>query len=488
MLRFRMKMLSKENLMAKTSDIGSCLRLLTGKLLIVGFVMASVYGSSGAGEISHKDILFSDKSELQLKRLAAQAMNANAVLEKSAELLQQQLALQEQETKLLQEQLAAQPAPKTPVRIKKRRDTLTDAVTNLTSGVFATPLRGMDTSGIVSALETAELTGDDVRDYPMLCDLFEIHIKRRTPTPNSVTALAITDGGPAVGASMALVKMGPEEKPCDEPTDLNDMFSLFKRRLAGVMGPDFMRFYTKEFDVLVVARKASSPMKHAMPAAPVLDLQKEGERYVKKIMSAIKSRETLFNLVQEYRPSDEEGSEMHAMLHLMLGTNISDAATAFKPTQDATTLIEVGDQLRDKFFNTAQLTFFHYMSGQTNKTNVREIVAITNGGRGKAFPDCVLTDLNEQLSEIFYPRRETGTLTFTKYEITREHRMTAQRSQGLLTLGGWGFPVLNYLAERALCPFGSASHHLLEDDTSSPAPQIGASKQITDGEANAEEM
>ena len=46
MLRFRMKMLSKENLMARTSDIGSCLGLLAGKILIVGFVVATVFGSN----------------------------------------------------------------------------------------------------------------------------------------------------------------------------------------------------------------------------------------------------------------------------------------------------------------------------------------------------------------------------------------------------------------------------------------------------------
>jgi hypothetical protein len=116
-----MKMLSKENLIARTSDIGFCLGLLAGKILIVGFVVASAYGSSGAGEISHKDILFSDKSELQLKRLAAQAMNANAVLEKSAELLQQQLALQEQETKLLQEQLSKQSASSSEEDVRERK-------------------------------------------------------------------------------------------------------------------------------------------------------------------------------------------------------------------------------------------------------------------------------------------------------------------------------------------------------------------------------
>ena len=421
MLRFRIKMLSKENLMAKTSDIGSCLGLLTGKLLIVGFVI----GAFSANAMDPKEM---DPKEFD-------TLNPVALKRRAKEVLSERNALQQQNQELQAQLATAQSAPKTPVRIKNRRDTLTEAVSNPQSGVLATPLRGMDTSSIVAEFKDVELTGDDANDFLSLCSVFEVYVQRKASS--SVTTVARKD-----------------EERSSEPTDLNDILKLFKLRLAGIIGPDFMRFYSKEFDVLVVAKKASSPMKHAMPATPVLDLQKEGERYVKKIMSAIESRETLFNLVQEYRPSGEEGIKMHAMLHLMLGSNISDAATAFKPTQDATTLIEVGDQLRDRFFNTAQLTFIHYMSGQTNKTNVREIIAITNGGRGKAFPDRVLIDLNEQLSEIFYPRRESGSLTVTRYEF-HTSRGSGTSGRQTLAIASWPFPLLSATGDLANALFGN---------------------------------
>ena len=106
--------------------------------------------------------------------------------------------------------------------------------------------------------------------------------------------------------------------------------------------------------------------------APVLDLKKEGARYVEKINTAINSEDTLYDLVQQYRYEEHiEGSERHAMLLMMLGYNIEKAANDFKPKK-ATTLIETGEELRDRFFDTAFLTFIHYMSGNTNKTNVAD--------------------------------------------------------------------------------------------------------------------
>ncbi len=402
-------MLSKENLMAKTSDIGSCLGLLAGKILIVGFVVASAYGSSGVD----RDI--DSKTGLGLKQYAQQLKNTAAQLQKR--------------TEELQEQLAAQPAPKTPLT-KKRRDALTDAVSNPQSGVLATPLRGMDTDSIVADLKGVELTGDDANDFLSLCSVFEVYVQRKASS--SVTTVARKD-----------------EERSSEPTDLNDILKLFKLRLAGIIGPDFLAFYTKEFDVLVVARKATVQQ----PAAPTLDLKKEGARYVGKIIDVVKSEGQLFNLVEQYRSSDEEDAEKHVMLYLMLGTNISDAATAFRHTQDATTLIEVGDQLRDKFFNTAQLTFIHYMSGQTNKTNVREIIAITNGGRGQAIPDCVLFSLNQELEQIFYPRRESGSLTVTQYEFERPRGGTSRRQP--LGIASWPFSLLSATGDLANALFGN---------------------------------
>jgi hypothetical protein len=221
-------MLSKENLMAKTSDIGSCLGLLTGKLLIVGFVI----GAFSANAMDPKE--FDTLNPVALKRRAK-------------EVLSERNALQQQNQEL-QEQLAAQSAPKTPLT-KKRRDALIDAVSNPKSGVFGTPIGGMDTRSIVAELKDVELTGDDVRDFRSLCSLFEVHIRKKPSAASSVTTLARR-----------------EEDSASEPTDLNDIFNLFKHRLAGVIGSDFLAFYTEKFEVLVVAKSAGSPMKHAMPA------------------------------------------------------------------------------------------------------------------------------------------------------------------------------------------------------------------------------
>jgi hypothetical protein len=108
MLRFRMKILSKKNLMTKTSDIGSCLGLLAGKILIVGFVAVGAYGSTSVD----RDI--DSKAGVVLKefaqRLRGESVKAKADLEREkevTELLQQKLMRQEQEAKLLQEQLLA---------------------------------------------------------------------------------------------------------------------------------------------------------------------------------------------------------------------------------------------------------------------------------------------------------------------------------------------------------------------------------------------
>ena len=87
MLRFRMKMLSKENLIARTSDIGFCLGLLVGKIWVVGFVIASAYGSS----VVDRDI--DSKTGLGLKQYAQQLKHTAGQLQKRNEELQEQLDL-----------------------------------------------------------------------------------------------------------------------------------------------------------------------------------------------------------------------------------------------------------------------------------------------------------------------------------------------------------------------------------------------------------
>ena len=91
MLRFRMKMLSKENLIARTSDIGFCLGLLTGKLLIVGFVI----GAFSANAMDPKE--FDTLNPVALKRRAKEVLSErNALLSEINALLSERNALQEQ--------------------------------------------------------------------------------------------------------------------------------------------------------------------------------------------------------------------------------------------------------------------------------------------------------------------------------------------------------------------------------------------------------
>lgn len=223
--------------------------------------------------------------------------------------------------------------------------------------------------------------------------------------------------------------------------------------------------------------------------APVLDLKKEGARYVGKIKTAIDQESTLYDLVQEYRYEEHmEDSERHAMLLMMLGYNIETAATKFEPTTDATTMIEIGEELRDRFFDTAFLTFIHYMSGNTNKTNVSEIIALTNGGRGQNISEAVLTSLHSSLYEIFYPRRQSGSFTVTRYEFAREAGNASFGMRRRLA----HYPVANAVATVASNAitlldsfFGSCmapSQNLLTNgDNQGSALSLPGSQLITDG-------
>ncbi len=214
------------------------------------------------------------------------------------------------------------------------------------------------------------------------------------------------------------------------------LLQSFQRILYGVLDPNLAQLL-KDCQLQVVLPDVHQP-------APVLDLKKEGARYVEKINTAINSEDTLYDLVQQYRYEEHiEGSERHAMLLMMLGYNIEKAANDFKPKK-ATTLIETGEELRDRFFDTAFLTFIHYMSGNTNKTNVAEIIALTNGGRGQTISDAVVRSLHLELYGIFYPRRESGSFTMTRYEFAREGNNGAGRR---LTLAN--YPVANAVVTAA---------------------------------------
>ena len=463
MLMFRIKMLVKENLMAKTSDIGSCLGLLAGKLLIVGFVI----GAFSANAMDHREMK-KTRNPNEARGLGNKALRENDELRKEVDQLR-----------------AAQTAPGAgSIDIASIKTVLLSRIDEaFEEGRFNSPIKkSNDKRKRIGTPGNSKLRGK-INSIAIDID------------PNGVDSLTIVEATrSAVIMQCLLIFREYMEQPATDKENLSvvvrsggspvrtvaisteSILRTFELTLRGTLDPNLAQLL-RDCQLQVALPTVYQP------AAPVLDLQKEGERYVKKIMSAIESRESLFNLVQEYRPLDEEAIEMHAMLHLMLGSNISDAASAFKPTQDATTLIEVGDQLRDRFFNTAQLTFIHYMSGQSNKTNVREIIAITNGGRGKAISDSVLFSLNQELEQIFYPRRESGSLTVTTYAFQRP-RGSGTSGREPLAIASWTFPLLSATGYLANALFGSCmgpQQHLLtngDSDGSSSTLKIKDSDEI----------
>gem|GEM_PF-6791596 len=221
------------------------------------------------------------------------------------------------------------------------------------------------------------------------------------------------------------------------------------------------------------------------PAPQMLDLKKEGARYVQKIKKAIQNEGDLYDLVQQYRPdyAPEDDAmpnrlDKHAMLIMMLGLNIESVATGFKPSTGASTMIEMGEELRDNFYDEALLTFIHYISGNTNKRQVREIIALTNGGRGQSISEHSLCLLNQELTQIFYPRRESGSLTVTRYEFGRPSR-NVSGTPALNTILATSMDVLGFVFGNCLAP---ARQNLLTDGgnhsaRSSSTPAIKDSKE-----------
>ena len=82
MLMFRIKMLVKENLMAKTSDICSCLGLLAGKILIVGFVI----GAFSANAMDHEEMKKTSNPN-EARKLGNRALRENDMLRKEVDQL-----------------------------------------------------------------------------------------------------------------------------------------------------------------------------------------------------------------------------------------------------------------------------------------------------------------------------------------------------------------------------------------------------------------
>lgn len=197
--------------------------------------------------------------------------------------------------------------------------------------------------------------------------------------------------------------------------DVDSIFRAFKLAALGVLDPNIANLL-KDCQLQVVVPGAVLGV-----ASPVLNLQEEGKSYVNKIKAVIDEKGTLYNIVQQYR---YESDNDHVMLMHMLSHNTEESAKNFRPSKKAT-MIEGADELRDCFFNTAFLTFIHYISGNANNTNVGEIIALTSGGRGVAISPRDIASLNQELEQIFYSRRESSSLTITQYEFRRPRETSA---------------------------------------------------------------
>ena len=251
--------------------------------------------------------------------------------------------------------------------------------------------------------------------------------------------------------------------------DEKSLLRAFELAATGVLHPNLAQLL-RDCQLQVVL-----PTVH-QPAPQVPDLKKEGDRYVQKIKKAIQNEGDLYDLVQQYRY--DNSSEKHAMLIMMLRHNIELVATGFQSSADATTMIEVGEELRDNFYDAALLTFIHYISGNTNKKQVREIIALTNGGRGQSISEYSLCLLNQELTQIFYPRRESGSLTVTRYEFGRpSSNVSGARAPN--TILATSIDVLGLVFGNCLAP---ARQNLLTDGgnhsaRSSSTPTIEDSKE-----------
>ena len=456
-----MKMLSKENLMAKTSDIGSCLGLLAGKILIVGFVI----GASSANAMNEE---FSGYTYQKAQVMGTKYKKERDALKLQAADLQEQL-------------LAAKSAPGAGrIDIASIKTVLLSRIDEaFEEGRFNSPIKkSNDKRKRIGTPGNSKLRGK-INSIAIDID------------PNGVDSLTIVEATrSAVIMQCLLIFREYMEQPGTDKGNLSvvvrsggspvrtvaisteSILRTFELTLRGTLDPNLVQLL-RDCQLQVALPTVYQP------AAPVLDLRKEGARYVQKIETAIDEEHTLYDLAQKYRYGGAEGADKHAMLIVMLKHNIEAAATSFRP-KEATTWIETGEELRDKFFDTAFLTFIHYISGNTNKTNVSEIIALNNGGRGQTIYEADIHLLQSELSEIFYPRRESGSLTVTRFEFERPIGRGASRRQPL-AIGVWKLPLLNAAADVIFGSCMGPQQHLLtngDSDGSSSTLKIKDSDEI----------
>jgi len=410
-----MKMLSKENLMARTSDIGSCLGLLAGKILIVGFVVASAYGSSGVD----RDI--DSKTGLGLKQYAQQLKNTAGQLQKR--------------TEELQEQLSKRSASSTEVDVIATKENLDSALNE--GGRFDSPLKKLnsrakakDTPGrgtLRREIVALQLTGNQAEDLAMVLQLFKRYADRKIATSDST----------------ALVRRSGEPQPVT--VDLSDILTALNYAAAGVFGQQ-MQSLCKQFYVPVSLVQ--------QPKALTIDFDQIANKYIRKVKAALFPKGKIWQRIQPYQPEILDNDVLCQMIEITL----HQTAGQFTISEKVEDIFDAKEELAAQLFKTTCSTFFNYMRGNANKKTSALF------GRGDDIDVEDLRELHRELSNIFDSKSlPSFRVTHTQIDFGTERVRHLSADSPRIAMWGWEFPLLNTLIQNAMCPTGP--HR--------PLPEIG---------------
>jgi len=387
MLRFRMKMLSKENLILKIKENTVFSTRGIAALFLLIFSSYTTASSTSVDE-------FDKKNPAQLRAMAINYKKS---------------------TEELQEQLSKRSASSSEEDVIATKENLGSALNE--GGPFDSPIKKLnsranakDTPDRVTLrgeIVALQLTGNQAEDLAMVLQLFKRYADRKIATSDST----------------ALVRRSGEAQPVI--VDLSDILTALNYAAAGVFGQQ-MQSLCKQFYVPVSSLQQSK--------SPTIDLKAIGQKYVHKISQALEPGESLAEIVLPYR--HEFGG--NSLLIGMIDCNIQDVADTFSPSKKSETLIDVADELRDKFFEVSLLTCIHYISGNGNKRSVNDIISLTHVGRGQSISKENAIKLQRELFQIFYPTA-VPSLRITEYELGGER--TAARITEV------EFPLLAYIPE-----------------------------------------
>lgn len=462
-----MKMLSKENLMAKTSDIGSCLGLLAGKLLSVGFVIGAFSANAMHSEF--------EKANLTSARLKGSAYKVDLEREREAtELLRQKLVRQEQEAKLLQEQLAGKTAPGTasidipsiktallaridsafeggrfnsPVKainVRKKRDG-TPGHTNLRSKISSIAIHvdpnGVDSLTIVEATRSAVIT--------QCLSIFREYMEQPGTDKENLSVVVRSGGSPVRTIAIST----------------ESILRTFELTLRGTLDPNLAQLLRD------CQLQAALPTVYE-PKALTINFDEIAEKYIRKLNSALSPERELWQIIQPYQPEIHGNSVLCSMVEYYL----NETAGEFTISGKMEDIYDAKDELVALLFKKTCFTIFSYMSGNNNRKSSAYF------GRGQEVNTEDARKLHKELSKIFDPRSlPSFRVTHTQIEFSTERAESLSVEAPRIAMFGWKFPLLNGFIENAFCPIGPA-RPLLEDGSTGSISHISsaAAQQITD--------